>query len=143
MVSCRVSASGRRSPATRSVRGYTAQPNTGSCVEIIAQGPFADVENFIRLVREEPPERASILKMDIKDIPEEKSKEYRDFQIIESVRRKERSLSPRILRSARSVRRSFLTRQTGGIFIPSSTARSAGRGLRFSNRCPTTANGPR
>lgn len=62
--------------------------NTGSCVEIIAQGPFADVENFIRLVREEPPERASILKMDIKDIPEEKSKEYRDFQIIESVRRK-------------------------------------------------------
>ena len=58
--------------------------NKGPFVEIIAHGPEASVEAFLRAVEEAPPERAVILKMDIQEPDEREKREYDGFSIIES-----------------------------------------------------------
>lgn len=58
--------------------------NKGPYVEIIAHGPEASVETFLRAVEEAPPERAVILKMDVQDLDEKEKREYSGFSIVES-----------------------------------------------------------
>ncbi|MBQ6392406.1 MAG: carbamoyltransferase HypF, partial [Eubacterium sp.] len=58
--------------------------NKGPFVEIIAHGPEASVEAFLRAVEEAPPERAVILKMDVQEPDEREEKEYGGFSIVES-----------------------------------------------------------
>jgi hydrogenase maturation protein HypF len=61
------------------VRGSVA--NKGSYVEIFAQGIDEQLKYFCRELKEHPPERSAILKMDVTTID---STQYEDFQIIES-----------------------------------------------------------
>ena len=56
--------------------------NKGSYVEVRAQGTKQSLQEFIRTIEEEPPERAVILKI-LQDSVEETSS-FPDFQIIES-----------------------------------------------------------
>ncbi len=56
--------------------------NCGPYVEIIAQGPGENVENFIRLIRECPPKRASVIRTDISDCQD--APRYDSFEIIQS-----------------------------------------------------------
>ncbi len=56
--------------------------NMGPYVEIFAQGPEEAVESFLRAVREEPPQRAVILKMDVE--PAEIKPALNHFTIAES-----------------------------------------------------------
>ena len=58
--------------------------NKGPFVEIIAQGAPSAVERFFTAVREDPPERAVILKMEIHDASPEETGEFSAFSIIES-----------------------------------------------------------
>lgn len=60
--------------------------NKGPYVEIIAQGTAEQVENFISALRQRPPRRAAILKIDEKQVTEQVV--YPDFQIIESEKTK-------------------------------------------------------
>lgn len=56
--------------------------NRGAWVEIIAQGPASQVSDFEKQIEVSPPERADILKIDIKAI--EKAPRYADFEIVSS-----------------------------------------------------------
>ncbi len=56
--------------------------NCGPYVEIIAQGPGENIENFISLIRECPPKRASVIRIDISDRPD--APRFDNFEIIQS-----------------------------------------------------------
>ena len=60
--------------------------NRGPFVEIYAKGTVSDVEDFLDLLRNQPPKRAAILKIDVKDCPD--FPEARDFSIAESEKTK-------------------------------------------------------
>lgn len=62
------------------VRGSVC--NKGPYVEICAQGTEEAVQQFLHAVEFEPPERSSILKMDVQ--PREEAPRYETFEIIES-----------------------------------------------------------
>ncbi len=65
------------------VRGTVC--NKGPYVEIFAQGSKSECESFIKLIRNDPPKMASILKIDVREICEEETVLiYEDFSIIES-----------------------------------------------------------
>ena len=70
-----------RHAASLGIKGSVS--NLGPYVEIYAQGEDQNVGRFIDLIKNEPPKRAAILKMDVKekDVPE-----YKDFSIIESTK---------------------------------------------------------
>ena len=70
-----------RHAASLGIKGSVS--NLGPYVEIYAQGEDQNVGRFIDLVKNKPPKRAAILKMDVKekDVPE-----YKDFSIIESAK---------------------------------------------------------
>ena len=99
--------------------------NKGPYVEIFAQAPEAQVDRFVTMIREQSPKRAAILKMNIEDV--ENPEIYKDFQIVESERRKGKSLSLRILQSAKSARKRCISRGTGGICIHLSIVHAADR----------------
>ena len=58
--------------------------NLGPYVEIFAQGEDERVDEFLRLIEEEPPKRAAILKIDAK--PADNAPVYDKFEIIESAK---------------------------------------------------------
>ncbi|MDD7209538.1 MAG: carbamoyltransferase HypF [Lachnospiraceae bacterium] len=60
--------------------------NRGPYVEIRAAGTKENVEGFLRAIREEPPQRAVILKMDVEDAQKDPEEEgfFHPFAIIES-----------------------------------------------------------
>ncbi len=58
--------------------------NLGPYVEIFAQGEDDKVDEFIRLIEEEPPKRAAILKVDAR--PFDNAPVYENFEIIESAK---------------------------------------------------------
>ena len=60
--------------------------NFGPYVEILVQGFREDIDAFLKLLKEEPPKRASIIKMDVDEIYDEKR--YDAFEIIESYKTK-------------------------------------------------------
>ena len=60
--------------------------NKGPYVEIYAQGTPEQVELFAKLLREQPPRRSAILKIDVKPAPD--APRYETFDIIESARTK-------------------------------------------------------
>jgi len=68
-----------RHAASLGIKGSVS--NLGPYVEIFAQGEEKTVDSFISLIREQPPKRAAILKMDIKV---QECDAYDDFRIIES-----------------------------------------------------------
>lgn len=70
-----------RHSASLGIRGSVA--NLGSHVEIYAQGDPSRVESFIDLLQSQPPKRAAVLKMDVKDAD---SVVYDGFDIIESAK---------------------------------------------------------
>ena len=88
-----------RHAARTGIKGTVA--NLGPYVEIFAQGEAAKVDEFLRLIEEEPPKRAA--------------------------RHPVRSLSPPISRCATSAGKNSSTRTIEGIFIRSSTAPAADR----------------
>ncbi len=73
-----------RHAACCGIRGTVC--NRGSFVEIIAEGDPAAIDAFVRLIREKPPRRAVILKVDVR--PLESMKHFRGFEIIESQKTK-------------------------------------------------------
>ncbi|MCC6094556.1 MAG: carbamoyltransferase HypF [Eubacterium sp.] len=60
--------------------------NKGSFVEVIAQGTERAIESFLLQIREQPPERAVILKMDVRDAAP--AIHFSDFSIVESEKKK-------------------------------------------------------
>ena len=60
--------------------------NKGPYVEVYAQGSEEAVDKFLTAIEQEPPERASILKLTRQRLDEDKH--YQDFQIIESAKEK-------------------------------------------------------
>ena len=73
-----------RHAAERGIRGNVC--NKGPYVEIYAQGPEEDVEGFISDIRNRPPKRAAILKINVENV--ENSESYTQFDIIESEKTK-------------------------------------------------------
>ena len=69
-----------RHAASCGVTGTVA--NLGPYVEIFAQGDEKKVDDFVRLIEEEPPKRSAILKIDMRTL--EDSPIYDSFEIIES-----------------------------------------------------------
>lgn len=65
---------------------YGSVCNKGPYVEIFAQGDEQAVHEFLTAIEQEPPERASILKLTCQALSEPES--YQDFQIIESAKEK-------------------------------------------------------
>ncbi|MCR4688169.1 MAG: carbamoyltransferase HypF [Saccharofermentans sp.] len=72
-----------RHAASCNIRGSVS--NYGPYVEIVCAGEDKDVERFIDLIRHEPPKRAAILKMDIKDTDRDAGD---TFEIVESEKTK-------------------------------------------------------
>jgi len=58
--------------------------NKGPYVEIFAQGTPEQVDRFVNLLREEPPRRAAILKLDVREATDAPS--FSSFSIIKSER---------------------------------------------------------
>ena len=86
-----------RHAAAAGIRGTVC--NKGPYVEIIAQGSEHECSSFLELLKKEPPRRAAILKLDVKELSAYASgdgegciddagfiPEYKDFSIIESER---------------------------------------------------------
>lgn len=71
-----------RHAAARGVRGSVC--NMGPYVEIWAQGQEESLRDFCEDIRERPPERAVILRMDVEEKVGEETPEFSDFAIIES-----------------------------------------------------------
>ncbi|MGN0287027.1 MAG: carbamoyltransferase HypF [Atopobiaceae bacterium] len=64
------------------VRGTVC--NKGPYVEVVSQGTAQQVDGFVRLLRERPPRRASIVRMDVADVPTRNAGTYERFDIVES-----------------------------------------------------------
>ncbi len=75
-----------RHAASSGIRGYVC--NKGPYVEIIAQGTEEQIENFINLLKNEPPRRAVILKIDRKPLNTRGQEQFDDFRIVESEKTK-------------------------------------------------------
>ena len=60
--------------------------NKGPYVEIFAQGEPGRVEEFCRLVRERPPRRADVVKVEVTDVPAAEAPSFAGFSIKESER---------------------------------------------------------
>ena len=73
-----------RHAAERKVRGNVC--NKGPYVEIYAQGPKEAVEGFLSDIRNRPPKRAAILKINVENVKNPES--YAQFDIIESEKTK-------------------------------------------------------
>lgn len=73
-----------RHAGTAGVRGTVC--NKGPYVEIVAQGALEQVEEFCRLVREKPPRRADMVRVEVADIPEGEAATYEGFSIVTSER---------------------------------------------------------
>ena len=73
-----------RHAAERKVRGNVC--NKGPYVEIYAQGPKEAVEGFLSEIRNRPPKRAAILKINVENVKNPES--YAQFDIIESEKTK-------------------------------------------------------
>ena len=58
--------------------------NKGPYVEIFVQGTAAQVERFTKLLREQPPRRSSIIRIDVRSV--EDAPTYQGFSIVESER---------------------------------------------------------
>ena len=63
---------------------YGTVCNKGPYVEIYAQGKKEKIEGFLNGLKENPPKRAAILKINIEDITEENELHFETFDIIES-----------------------------------------------------------
>lgn len=96
-------------------------------VEIYAQGTKEQIEGFLNSLKEHPPKRAAVLKINTEDITADTTEQFEHFDIIESEKQKGKSLFPRILQSAMSARKKCLTRKTDGICIRLSTAPAVGK----------------
>ena len=67
---------------------YGTVCNKGPYVEIYAQGKKEKIEGFLNGLKENPPKRAAILKINIEDITEENELHFETFDIIESEKTK-------------------------------------------------------
>ncbi len=72
-----------RHAAKSGIRGSVC--NKGPYVEIFAQGDEAQIDTFLDLLEHQPPKRAAILKIDVKEAEEQT---FTDFDIIESAKTK-------------------------------------------------------
>ena len=69
-----------RHAATTGIAGTVC--NKGPYVEIYAQGSEEQIDGFVRLMRVQPPRRASILKIDVN--PVQDAPTFEGFSIVES-----------------------------------------------------------
>ena len=69
-----------RHAETAGIRGTVC--NFGPYVEILAQGSGEQVDSFIKLLKERPPKRASVIKTDVAEVKDPPV--FKDFSIIES-----------------------------------------------------------
>lgn len=114
-----------RHAAERKVRGNVC--NKGPYVEIYAQGPKEAVEGFLSDIRNCPPKRAAILKINVENVKNPES--YAQFDIIESEKTKGEIFVSPVLQFVRNVRRRCLIRRTGDICILLLTVPAADRDL--------------
>lgn len=119
---------------------YGTVCNKGPYVEIYAQGTKEQIDGFLNSLKEHPPKRAAVLKINTENITADTTEQFEHFDIIESEKQKGKSLFPRILQSAMSARQKCLTRKTDGICIRLSTAPAVDQGLRFWMLCRMTGN---
>ena len=75
-----------RHATTHGIRGTVC--NKGPYVEICAQGTKEQVEGFLNELKEHPPKRAAILKINTEDITAETTVHFETFDIIESEKTK-------------------------------------------------------
>lgn len=75
-----------RHATTHGIRGTVC--NKGPYVEIYAQGTKEQVEGFLNELKEHPPKRAAILKINTEDITAETTVHFETFDIIESEKTK-------------------------------------------------------
>ena len=75
-----------RHAMTHGIRGTVC--NKGPYVEIYAQGTKEQVEGFLNELKEHPPKRAAILKINTEDITAETTVHFETFDIIESEKTK-------------------------------------------------------
>ena len=108
---------------------YGTVCNKGPYVEIYAQGTKEQIDGFLNSLKEHPPKRAAVLKINTENITADTTEQFEHFDIIE-----------RILQSAMSARKKCLTRKTDGICIRLSTAPAVDQGLRFWMLCRMTGN---
>lgn len=73
-----------RHAARAGIRGSVC--NKGPYVEIVAQGTPTQVEGFTRLLKDEPPRRADVVRTEVIDVPAGEAPVYQRFSIIESAR---------------------------------------------------------
>ena len=117
---------------------YGTVCNKGPYVEIYAQGTKEQIEGFLNSLKEHPPKRAAVLKINTENITADTTEQFEHFDIIESEKTKgEIFISPDI---AMSARQKCLTRKTDGICIRLSTAPAVDQGLRFWMLCRMTGN---
>ena len=106
--------------------------NKGPYVEIYAQGTKEQIDGFLNSLKEHPPKRAAVLKI--------QQNSLNILTLSKVKKQKGKSLFPRILQSAMSARQKCLTRKTDGICIRLSTAPAVDQGLRFWMLCRMTGN---
>ena len=75
-----------RHAMTHGIRGTVC--NKGPYVEIFAQGAKEQIDGFLNELKEHPPKRAAILKINTKDITAETAVHFEAFDIIESEKTK-------------------------------------------------------
>ena len=119
---------------------YGTVCNKGPYVEIYAQGKKEKIEGFLNGLKENPPKRAAILKINIEDITEENELHFETFDIIESEKTKgEIFVSPDIA-ICDECKKELFDPKTDDICIHLSTAPVAVQGLRFWMHCHMTEN---
>ena len=127
-----------RHAMARGIRGSVS--NKGPYVEIYAQGTKEQIEGFLNSLKEHPPKRAAVLKINTEDITADTTDSLNILTLSKVKKQKGKSLFPRILQSAMSARKKCLTRKTDGICIRLSTAPAVDQGLRFWMLCRMTGN---
>ena len=75
-----------RHATTHGIRGTVC--NKGPYVEILAQGTKEQIDGFLNELKEHPPKRAAILKINTKDVTAETAVHFEIFDIIESEKTK-------------------------------------------------------
>ena len=67
---------------------YGTVCNKGSYVEIYAQGTKEQIEGFLNSLKEHPPKRAAVLKINTENITADTTEQFEHFDIIESEKTK-------------------------------------------------------
>ncbi len=104
------------------------------------RGQKEQIEGFLNSLKEHPPKRAAVLKINTENITADTTEQFEHFDIIESEKKKGKSFISPDIAICDECKEEMFDPKDDGICIRLSTAPAVDQGLRFWMLCRMTGN---